>query len=271
MDLHDRWQENKRWVSGVLLGVVVFFIAASVVRSVFSSEATERAMTTDARAIGANPLYDVAAQKALEAEAKALDEAAQKLRAELEFKPREQFLLQGKSEPPDLYFLKLSTAMRSRLLREADSANVDVSDKSLQWTTPSPEDTQAWLIALNVIDDAVTRLLAAHRAVRDQNPEALGLRAITEFKVEDPRAAAQRGRWRASPAGGKADAGDTIAEQAVRFSFTSDAATAYRFLEACDDPERPLALSALKIAAGELPGDPVVVTGKLGAITFRDT
>ena len=42
MDLQDIWQEHRRFILGVLGGVVVFFIAKATVQNLFGAEAAVR-------------------------------------------------------------------------------------------------------------------------------------------------------------------------------------------------------------------------------------
>ena len=36
MDLHDFWQENKRWILGIALGFLVYLIGGTVIRDAYT-------------------------------------------------------------------------------------------------------------------------------------------------------------------------------------------------------------------------------------------
>jgi hypothetical protein len=65
------------------------------------------------------------------------------------------------------------------------------------------------------------------------------------------------------------DPEQNVRQETVSFSFRADTATTVRFLEACRNPDNPLALVELSLQQGA-PGEPLQARGILAAITFRD-
>ena len=49
MDLHDFWQENKRWILGVVLGLLVYWIGGSVITGMYSKDAVTKKMARSTR------------------------------------------------------------------------------------------------------------------------------------------------------------------------------------------------------------------------------
>lgn len=263
MDVHEIWQENKRWIVGVLIGVVLFFIAKTVLASMHDSDRIVRQARSEANKVNSEPMFDQKALTELRAESDALTAAAAALVKAVDFTPRPEFDLKGKGSF-HLHFDQVSRQARARVLAGAERAGVDLSAKDMQWPTPtSQEETQSVLIALDLLDDAMARAFAASREVRAADPDAVGLVAVDDLRIEGERKGA-RGRRRS------ADAGDRIKEYRVTFKLRADAPTVTMMLEKFKSGGRPINLGSvppLKITLdGKRPSDPLIVSGALVAM-----
>jgi hypothetical protein len=269
VDLHDLWQENKRWILGVAIGLLVFWVGTMVIDSMWSPTKAARDNQADVRRIGEGQLdggfYAKAAYDAAKQEGAALAQQLAHTEAALRFVPAPEYELDGKGEA-HAYFDRQVRAVRSRLLQTADELGIEVSEKALAWTTPvGPDETRAALIGLNLLDVAVTRLFAAHRELTSARSGASGVVAIESFKIETAK----------TPAGGarpgrRTAVEDPVEEHKVGFTFRADALTIYRVLELFRSEKPPIALAPeLKIEPGRNPRDPMRMTGRLLALTLR--
>lgn len=261
MDLHDIWQENKRWILGVLIGLVVFWIGRSVLQSRYDTTAEERKIAGHRRYVQEEERFTQAALDAARAESEALKSVQEKLGGALLFKPTEDFLLEGKGDP-SLHFDKVNRDVRARLLGQADQAGVELAAKDLQWPAAvGPPEIQETLVGLCLMQQTMDRLIAAHERVRNGNDEALGLVAIESMKIAAKTGGGNRVRKR----GQTDDSG--VDETALDFRLRADAAVVEQFLEACrNDAERPISVRAFKMQIGSAPGEPITVQGTLTAV-----
>jgi hypothetical protein len=258
MDVHDLWQENKRWILGVLIGGVVFWIGTLVVGAWFDSSSVRRNNQKLAAEIGKEEFYSAAARTTALEEADALAKVRNESLPSLLFQPGAQFVLDGKGLP-DVHFDQVSREVRRRLLIAADEAGVEVAENALRWAPPAGEQIGRALVALNLLEQGVQRLIAAHEAVRKAGEGAShAFLAIDSFRSE--AAAPQPGR------GSKADATAPVQEERVAFTFRADAATLTLFLESlCTAP--PIVLAPdFRVEGGKRSNDPLKVTGKLVAL-----
>ena len=263
MDVHEIWQENKKWIVGVLIGVVVFFIANTMLGSMFDSRRVEREAKQKANKVASEPMYDQKALAQLRTESEGLTATEGALLAAVSFTPRPEFDLKGKGSFHQHYD-QVSREVRARVLAGAERSGVDLAANYLQLPAPTTqEETQSVLIALDLLDDAIARVIAASQAVRDKDPDAQGLVSIDELRIEAEKKG-QRGRKRA------ADAGDRIKEYRVSFKLRADAPTVVKMLESFKTGTRPINLGATPPLNVKLdskrPGDPLTVSGALMAM-----
>lgn len=264
MDVHEIWQENKRWILGVAIGAVVFFIAHTVIGSTFDSRRVEMQARRMASGVAGEPKFDQKARDALQEESETLIALERDLIQAVRFVPRPEFDLHGKGSF-HLHFDEVSRAARARMLAGAERAGVDLAAKDIVWPTPATEDeAQSVLLALDLLDDALARMYAASEEVRAAAPDAHGLVAVDELRIEGDKKAA-RGRRRAA-----ADANERIKEYRVNFKLRADAPTVIAFLERFKHGDRPINLGSnppLSIRAdGKRPGQPLLVSGSLVAM-----
>ena len=93
MNLEEYWQENKRFVTTVAIGLIVFLIGTVSINSIWSSERSEvLGERNSLRNRMRKPLFSSGDRREAEAENEALVAALERLQAELEFKPRARFV-----------------------------------------------------------------------------------------------------------------------------------------------------------------------------------
>jgi hypothetical protein len=262
MDFHDLWQEHKRWILGVAIGLIAFWVGGAIIASTFDTAAEQRKIAGHVRYAQDEKRFDSNALQAAKQEAAALDTVASNLRKALVFQPGEDFVLEGKGDP-GLHFDKVNRDVRAHLLASADQAGVDLQAKDLQWPAAvGRAEIEETLLGLCVLRDAMDRLLAAHEQVRTANVEAAGLVSIDSFKVIGRSAGSGTRRRRAA-----VDEAALVEEVAVELRMRADAAVVQLFLEACrSDSARPISIRDFKMQAGRAPGEPLTVQGTLLAL-----
>ena len=158
--------------------------------------------------------------------------------------------------------------MRRALLDAAEADNVEFAEDDFQWPSPVERDEiQRALFGVSLVEHTVRTLLAAHTKVTGRDFEAQGLRSINSFRMD------RRSRTRPRPRGIRRDQGvqidDLIDEYKVSFKFEADNATVHEFLEGCRASRPRVTFGGLKIIQGR-PGDPLIVTGEMIALTIKD-
>ena len=63
MDLSDVWEQNKRWILGVVAGIVLFFVGTSLIRSFYDGAAAERIAGSHASKVNNKRYYNQKARK----------------------------------------------------------------------------------------------------------------------------------------------------------------------------------------------------------------
>jgi len=264
VDAQEVWQENKRWILGVAIGVVVFWIGSSVIGGMYSTSAASRKIRQARKKISGQELYPRQALAAARAQRDALDGELAGLETALLFRPLDEFVLDGKGEP-DLHFDQVSRRVKRDLVRRAGSLGVELAEKNLEWVSPVGDDIQPTLAALCVLEQIALRLMDAHERARAWDPDALGLVAIDSLRVASSGLAGKRSARRSS----RSRTEDLLHEDSVRFKFRADEATAKLFLEQCAAVSPPLTLAPdFKLTLGRSPGAPLVATGTLMGISL---
>lgn len=265
MDLGAFVQENKRWLACVGIGAVAFFAAFSIIGSTWDPQPIYGKARSAAADV--NNKADTFGREALAAarqEQEALAAAQTRYESELRFRQDPAFVLDGKPQP-DAYLAKVARDLKIRILREANERQVVVTDKDLNWSTwEGHEEMRSVLFTLEIASTAAQRLFAAHDAVRQADPRALGL---VQFKLTVERQ--RRAPGRPSRTGG-ADFRDRLQQESLAFEFHADEATTVLFLESLRQPDRTLSLKpGLSIQQPGGRGQPLRVTGALVATAFR--
>lgn len=268
MDVGAFVQENKRWLLGVGIGVVAFWIASGVIAATFDSSGTLAAISTQTRK-PAEPLYDQPSLDAARQDQQQLAERRQTLQRELEFRPDPRYVLEGKATDAYDYLTEVGFDLRERLQKQAKARGVQLDDKALQWPSPADrEGVRAVLVALAVLDELAARAFAAHDRVRAQDDLAIGLYEIKKLQVPE-----QRGRqpFRAARDSAAAEVRDQLDEQAVACTLRCDMPTADLLLELCRQPGKTLVLDFLKISpGGTRAGEPLTVDISVRGIAFKE-
>ena len=57
MDLHDIWQENKRWILGVVAGLLIYWTGSTIIKGIYSTAGVRQQIRTQQRSVNAEPLY----------------------------------------------------------------------------------------------------------------------------------------------------------------------------------------------------------------------
>ncbi len=164
MDFNDYWQENKRFVTMVVTGFVVFFIGMSVLGSVFGDQiqAANRTITSNETELRGG-LFTASDKATAEAENKDLRSAVTTLENEVRFVPREGFTIDPALGSAANQFQRALTNVREDLLQRANRANLNV-DASLGMPQLSPTrdaEIERYLEALDVVDTTVRLAIAA--------------------------------------------------------------------------------------------------------------
>ena len=58
MDLHDVWQENKRWILGIVLGLLVYWIGDAAIAGMYDSAGAHREIRRQKNQLQDDPKYD---------------------------------------------------------------------------------------------------------------------------------------------------------------------------------------------------------------------
>ena len=265
MDLHDIWQENKRWILGVVAGLLVFWTVSTIVKGIYSTAGVRQQIRNQQRSVQSEPLYTAEALAAARNEQEELETARGRLDGAIEFVPPDEFLLAGKGDP-HLHFDVVSRRVRRELVSRADALGVEHAEGDVNWKPPVGEGIQPTLIGLALLEAVGTRLLDAHERVRADDYDSLGLVSVEAFDVvphnQGPRRG-PRGRGRARASGSDR----LVREFRVKFKFRADEATTLLFLEACRSQEPHIALGAdFSMTPGPAPGGPLTVSGTLIAL-----
>ncbi len=267
MDLHDIWQENKRWILCCLLGLVIYWVGGYVVESVWSDQTVVRAIQRSQSQVQGDQ-YDQGALKAAKTESEALKAVRGRLAKALVFDPGDDFRLAGKGDP-ELWWDRRSRAVKEEVMSRADEEGVELAEKALEWPVPTERDEiESTLIGLSLLRQSALRLIDAYRTVLAADAEMAGPLVIESMKVESGRRGAtsfiQR-RRKSRPGEG------LVQEERMRFVFRATEPVIELFLEACRSEDPPLAVAEFKAMMDRRPGDPLKVTGALTAISLSRT
>ncbi|MEM7306035.1 MAG: hypothetical protein AAF682_05160 [Planctomycetota bacterium] len=204
MDLNEYWQENKRFVTMVAIGALVFLIGYLVLdgkyESAISSQNLQKArLDSELR----KSLFSAADLDDAEDENERLNAAVEELSARADFEPRELFRIDRGGGAPSVnsQYLRALTDVRDRLIPRANRSNMKL-DPGLGMPELSPtreEQIERYLEALDIIE-----------SVADLAIEA-GVRRLDEITIRlDPALGSRQGVGR-------------IERTRVKFSFEGEA------------------------------------------------
>lgn len=158
MDLNDYWQENRRFVTTVGVGFVVFLIARMILASTYEDDinAKNRVISTRKSDL-AQPMYKSSDLADARAENEGLIEAVSVLREASDFQPRDEFTLDPGLGSASNQYLRSLARVRDELIPRANRSNMQV-DSQLGMPRLSPTrdaEIERYLEALDVIETVV--------------------------------------------------------------------------------------------------------------------
>lgn len=164
MDLGEYWQENKRFVLGVGIGALVFFLAFVMVRSSFEDDIHSRRREISQRRSDLElAMFDASDLADARLENEALREAVARLSESTRFASRPGFTLESGHGAPNAQYLRILARVREDLLRRANRSNLEL-DASLGMPSLSPTrevEIERYLEALDVVERLVDLALRA--------------------------------------------------------------------------------------------------------------
>lgn len=157
MDLEEFWQENKRFVLTVAAGAIVFLIGLAVIDGTIRGEvlASRRGVATNQRNLK-RPLFKSQHLSRAKEQNEALDAALGALRAQVEFRPREEFVAEGRAGSVSNTYFAQASNVREDLLMHAGRANMRLPE-SLGLPSSVVDETEIarYLEGLDVVDRVV--------------------------------------------------------------------------------------------------------------------
>ena len=271
MDFNEFWQENKRWLLGCLAGVLVFLIARSIVDGRFNAPARSDASKANGiykkfRKQGPENEFYVGSHEAkAKADAKRLSERLATLREAMHYEMAPEYDLEGKGDA-ELHRAAVYSKVRERVFEAAARYNVEFPEDGFAWQPPTERELlQRELVGISLVDHFVKQLMEAHKTVTEADFAALGVHAITSFKMDRARKVTRRS-FRRDP---KVQAADLLSEVGVKFQFEADNRTAHQFFENCRASRPRVVLAGLTILRGRRSGDPLSVRGEVRALSIQ--
>ncbi len=260
MDLHEIWQENKRWILSCVAGLLVFWIANSIIGSIYDSTAVATSIRSAHSVIRAEQ-YRLKQLRLANDNHRQIQATFDELRAAMHLPVPQGFQVPA-GEDHQLFWLRRKREVADHLLNLAAEANVDLGEGAFRWPSPVERgDIEHALVGLCVLDQAVQRLIRAHHTVIGAHPDAVGLRQIQRLQIE---ARKKTGPVQDAKEKDQKRAEDYVKEYAVAFQVYADYRTVDRFLESCRNSTMPLGLSDLQISqVRQRAGEPLQVKGKV--------
>lgn len=187
MDLNNYWQENKRFLTSVGVGVVVFLVAWYAVDSTLGDELrAQRAQKTRREADLRQPMFTVSHLDRAKAQHEALGAACEALRKHVEFVARAEFRLE-KGQPATSRYFSVVERTRDELKRTAGRAGLAIPlDLGMPAVAPTKEAELArYLEALDAVDQLVRTAVRAGATRIDQLRVKLDPRVLSGRPFED--------------------------------------------------------------------------------------
>jgi hypothetical protein len=272
VDLNDIWQEHKRWILGVLGGAAVFFVARSVIGSVFDPETPWRGAMSTVAQVNKAELYTAQSRDKATQDRTVLAAASGEARKKTEFRPAGDLDLTDQQGSVSVHYNTVTSDVKKRIRAEADRLNVRIEAKELGLPANSPTDRdeiQRTLIGLDLVREALTRLFDVAEKVRAQRDDAIAVESVQKIQIQ-ARPQVRRGGAAAALAGKARPIEDLLDQVDVQLEFRADAPTVTGLLEAFRNHERPILVDKLKIEEGKDPGDPLGVVLTLVGLRLRE-
>lgn len=261
MDLHEVWQENKRWILSCVAGLLVFWIAYSIIAGIYDSDVVTSSIRNARSAISAEQ-YRVPQLRLANDIHRRVQATFDELRAAMHLPVPEGFRVPA-GEDHELFWARRKRQVADRLLNLAAEANVDLREGAFRWPSPVERtDIERALIGLCVLDQAVQRLIRAHHTVVNAHPDAVGLRSIRRLQIDTKKPSRAVGLRDRAKDDKRAE--DYLKVYRVDFDLLAGYRTADRFLWSCRNSTMPLGLEDLEISQGkQRTGEPLRVKGKV--------
>ena len=185
MDLNDIWQENKRFITAVMGGVVVFLIGLLVIQSLYGDElaATRRTKSKLERQLSESR-YGSSERELARSDNESLSAALEELAEAVEFEARADFRSSSSTGSSINQYHRTVARVREQLVTRAGRANLFLdTDLGLPDLSPSEDEEIArYLDAL----DAVARTV--HWSIR------AGVERIDDVRIRlDPGLGSRKG------------------------------------------------------------------------------
>ncbi|HHI79086.1 MAG TPA: hypothetical protein ENK02_03830 [Planctomycetes bacterium] len=263
MDLNELWQEHKVWILGAFAGLLFFLIGRSFISSTFSIERSRKTILSAHAKTRKQPLYDRAAYRKAQEEAKTLRERIDRRAKALFFQARPEYRLEGKGDA-SLHYLNQTSAARKRVKEEMDAENVDFLARNLGLPSKTPfdrDEIQEVLYGLDLVEDALDRLLESSRIITERFANQSGLASVESLKIRPIK------KGYAGRSVRKKQIPELLPRVEVLLRFRADSLTTEGFVESLlggkapgGAERRPLLLKGIKIEeVGQDPGDPLAV------------
>ncbi len=259
MDAGAFVQENKPWLVGCTIGLIVWWISASVIDSVYYHpvQGTPRGALKEA--------YKQDALDMAYEEGEQLTAELGRLKQELSFVVAPTY--SQWTGPADQHLYLKGRDLKRAVMDAASYRDINVEVKNLVWEPATGIDQiRGVLYGLDMINEIQARLFASHDKTKAHDEDAMGLSEIDSVKLESVRNNRNRSRSRSRRGG--IDLADYVTQQTVSVQFQSDEPTAAAFLESCRVANRTLVLDRLQVLEAPRPGEPITVQATLSGISF---
>ncbi len=164
MDLNDYWQENKKFLTTVFAGFILFLIGQMFIGSTLESKlkSANSKVTSTTRELQ-KEMFTSSQLADLTTENEKLKTAVSTLREAVEFRTRDEFMLQENGGRASNQFFAIVTRTRDDILKHAGRQGVRLPDDlGLPGLSPTHEDEIVrTLEALDVIDRSLRLGIAA--------------------------------------------------------------------------------------------------------------
>ncbi len=185
MNFSDYWQENKRFVTTVVGGILVFFVAYSVLSGSYGSQARDaRRELSRIKGDLQDPMYNGADRDQAEQENETLRATLQELSRRTAFEPRAEFRWNpATGSASNLYFQRVGEVTdRLRRLASRSRARIPEGLDLEPLMTNDSNTIERHLDALDLIERVVTEALAS------------GIESVDRIRVDlDPGFASKQG------------------------------------------------------------------------------
>ena len=225
MDFNDYWQDNKRFLITVGIGLLVFMIGEMILDSMWGEDlrAQQRSVTSAQREL-ARSKYTAADLTRAREENTALTDTLSVLADTVAFQPRARFVFQPEQESASNRYFAAVSEVRSELLTIASRRNLRLPE---DLSPTRDEEILRYLDALDVVDRAARLAVEA------------GVQRVDKIEIRLDPALFSR-----------SDVGH-VEQTSIKLTMNSASASLVRFLSLTQDEreEGPLRVRAVEMSA----------------------